>query len=44
MHLTHSLADEEKLPYQADLTDRKTEVKTECAHHKALIIDNCEVL
>ena len=41
---TFSQADEEKLPHRADLTDRKTEVKTVCAHHKALMIDNYEVL
>ena len=29
---TFSQADEEKLSYRADLTDRKTEVKTVCAH------------
>ena len=41
---TLSKADEQKRLYQADLTDGKTEVKTVCAHHKALVIDNCEVL
>ena len=41
---TFSQADEAKLSYRTDLTDRKTEVKTVCAHHKALMIDNYEVL
>ena len=41
---TFSQADEAKLSYHTDLTDRKTEVKTVCAHHKALMIDNYEVL
>ena len=41
---TFSQADEAKLSYHADITDRKTEVKTVCAHHKALMIDNYEVL
>ena len=29
---TFSQADEENLPYHADLTDQKTKVKTVCAH------------
>ena len=37
---TFSQADEEKLYFCTDLTDQKTEVKTVCAHHKALMIDN----
>ena len=41
---TFSQADEQKLLHQADFTDRKTEVQTVCAHHKALMIDNYKVL
>ena len=36
---TFSQADEEKLLHQVDLSDRKTEVQTVYAHHKAFMIE-----